>query len=94
MNEPLEKTKVIIFGKDYEVRGEQDEEYIRNLANYVDSAMQNIAMKTKTISLERIAILAALNIADEMLKERQKFDEYLQKIEQDLQKAVRVPVAK
>jgi len=94
MSDPSEKIKVIIFGKDYEVRGNQDEEYINKLAKHVDSTMQNIATKTGTISFERIAILTALNIADEMYKERQRFDEYIQKLEQDLQEAVTTAITK
>jgi cell division protein ZapA len=94
MNDPLEKTKVMIFGKDYEVKGNQDEEYIQKLAKHVDATMQDIATKTGLISFERIAILTALNIADEMYRERQRFDEYIQKLEQELQEAVRSAIAK
>jgi cell division protein ZapA len=94
MNEPFDKIKVIIFGKDYEIKGYQDEEYIQTLASYVNSTMQNIATQTGTISLERIAILTALNIADEMHKERQRFDEYIQKLEQELQDALNAVIEK
>ena len=94
MNEPFDKIKVIIFGKDYEIKGHQDEEYIQTLASYVNSTMQNIATQTGTISLERIAILTALNIADEMHKERQQFDEYIQKLEQELQDALNAVIEK
>ncbi|HGJ64312.1 TPA: cell division protein ZapA [bacterium] len=94
MNDPSEKIKVMIFGKDYEIKGNQDEEYINKLAKHVDSTMQDIATKTGSISFERIAILTALNIADEMYRERQRFDEYIQKLEQELQEAVRSAIAK
>jgi cell division protein ZapA len=94
MNEPFDKIKVIIFGKDYEIKGQQDEEYIRTLASYVNSTMQNIATQTGIISLERIAILTALNIADEMHKERQRFDEYIQKLEQELQDVLNAAIEK
>lgn len=84
MKESFDKTKVVIFGKDYEIKGEHDEEYIQKIASYVDSIMQDISNKTGIISTERIAVLTALNIADEMNKERQRFDEYIQKLEKEL----------
>jgi len=94
MRENADKVKVIIFGKEYEIRGNQEQEYIEKLASYVNNAMQNVATKTGTISLERIAILTALNIADEMHKERQRFDEYIQKLERDLQEALKSAIEK
>jgi cell division protein ZapA len=58
--------KVSIFGTEYRVRGEADEEYIRKIAAYVDSTMKEIASDGRHISPTRIAVLAAFNIADEL----------------------------
>ena len=80
--------KITIYGKDYEVRGNQDEEYIKMLAEYVDSIMNKIAIKTGAISQERVAILTALNIADEMHKERRLFEENIMKLEKELQEVL------
>lgn len=88
MKEFSESIKVSVFGKEYEVKGVQDEEYIRMLAEYVDKMMHTIAIKTGIISLERIAILTALNIADEMHKERRLFEENILKLEQELQDVI------
>jgi cell division protein ZapA len=90
MKEFSESIKVSIFGKEYEVRGNQDEEYIKTLAEYVDTIMHTIAIKTGIISLERIAILAALNIADDMHKERRLFEENILKLEKELQEALNI----
>lgn len=76
--------KVTIFGKDYEVKGSTDEKYIENLANYVDSIMRDISKKSSAFSSSSIAILAALNIADEMFRERQQFKEYIEGLEREL----------
>ena len=88
MNEELRSIRVSIFGRDYNIKGGSDEEYIRDLAEYVDSVMKDIADKAGAISSGRIAILAALNIADEMLKERQRFDEFTDEVVQKLQDAL------
>ena len=84
MSEELRSIKVSIFGRDYNIRGGSDSEYIRTVAAHVDSVMRDIADKTGSLSSGRIAILAALNIADEMLKDRQRFNEFANELAQEL----------
>lgn len=59
---------VEIFGQTYKVRGDEDQGYIEELARFVDSKMNAIAETTGTIDSLKVAILAALNIADEFFK--------------------------
>jgi cell division protein ZapA len=56
--------RVEIFDQAYNLRG-SDPEYILRLADYVDSKMRAVAAATNTIDTVRLAVLAALNIADE-----------------------------
>ena len=56
--------RVEIFDQAYNLRG-SDTEYILRLAEYVDSKMRAVAAATNTIDTVRLAVLAALNIADE-----------------------------
>ena len=56
--------RVEIFDQAYNLRG-SDPEYILKLADYVDSKMRAVAEQTNTIDTVRLAVLAALNIADE-----------------------------
>ena len=56
--------RVEIFDQVYNLRG-SDPEYILKLAEYVDSKMRAVAEATNTIDTVRLAVLAALNIADE-----------------------------
>src|ERR1700723_872809 len=56
--------RVEIFDQAYNLRG-SDAEYILKLAEYVDSKMRAVAQATNTIDTVRLAVLAALNIADE-----------------------------
>jgi cell division protein ZapA len=64
--------RVEIFDQAYNLRG-SDPEYILKLAEYVDSKMRAVAEATNTIDTVRLAVLAALNIADEyhLLKKSQ-----------------------
>jgi cell division protein ZapA len=64
--------RVEIFDQAYNLRG-SDAEYILKLAEYVDSKMRAVAAATNTVDTARLAVLAALNIADEyhLLKKKQ-----------------------
>jgi cell division protein ZapA len=59
---------VVIFGQTYKVRAEENSTYIEDLARYVDTKMKTIAESTGTSEALKVAILAALNIADEFFK--------------------------
>ncbi len=56
--------RVEIFDQGYNLRG-TDPDYILKLAEYVDSKMRAVAEQTHTVDSARLAVLAALNIADE-----------------------------
>ena len=74
--------RVEIYDQTYNLRG-SDSEYIFKLAEYVDSKMRTVAQQTQTIDSLRLAVLAALNIADEFHVLKRKYDaiagEYRQK---------------
>ena len=59
-------TKVEIFGQIYSIQGELDSKYVQRLAKYVDEKMHAIADVTKTVDTQKVAVLAALAIADEL----------------------------
>src|ERR1700679_1411247 len=65
--------RVEVFDQGYTLRG-SDAEYILKLAEYVDAKMRAVAEATNTIDTVRLAVLAALNIADEyhLLKRKQE----------------------
>ncbi len=65
--------RVEIFDQAYNLRG-SDAEYILKLAEYVDSKMRAVAEATNTIDTVRLAVLAALNIADEYHLLKKKLD--------------------
>jgi cell division protein ZapA len=58
--------KVQIFGQTYVVRGELEEAYVQKLAACVDEKMRAIADATSTVDTQKVAVLAALAIADEL----------------------------
>ncbi len=65
--------RVEIFDQAYQLRG-SDPEYIFKLADYVDSKMRAVSEQTATVDSLRLAVLAALNIADEYHLLKHKYD--------------------
>jgi cell division protein ZapA len=57
--------RVEIYNQTYNIRSDGDNDYILKLAEYVDSKMRDIASGTYTVDSLKVAILAALHIADE-----------------------------
>jgi cell division protein ZapA len=68
----MKSVQVEIFNQSYNVRGDLDEAYVAELGRYVDGKMHSVASATRTVDSLRIAVLAALNIADELHALRQK----------------------
>ncbi len=65
--------QVEIFDQSYNLRG-SDPEYIEKLAEYVDGKIRAVAEQTSTVDSLRLAVLAALNIADEYHILKRKYD--------------------
>ncbi|HEY3026261.1 MAG TPA: cell division protein ZapA [Pyrinomonadaceae bacterium] len=58
--------RVEIYNQTYNIRSDGDSDYISELAEYVDSRMREISSGTLTVDSLKVAILAALYIADEL----------------------------
>jgi cell division protein ZapA len=67
-------TEIEIFGAVYPVRGDKDPEYLQELAALVDGKMRDISRQVQTVDTGKIAVLAALNLADELVQCRQRQD--------------------
>lgn len=73
MEEKINKLhQVEIFGQSYNLRGEGDPKYITEIASYVDKVMHDVSDNTGVADTLKVAILAALNIADDYLSMKRK----------------------
>ena len=63
--------KVKIFGSEYPLRGES-EELTKKVANYVDQMINSIHTKIPEQPPLTVAVLSALNITEDLFKEREK----------------------
>lgn len=64
---------VDIYDQTYRLRG-QDPAYIQRLAETVDTKMRSVAAQGKSVDSLRVAVLAALNIADELASLEQRYN--------------------
>lgn len=58
--------KVQIYDQEYSFQSDQQESYVRKLAAYVDGKMHSVAESAHAVDTLRVAVLAAINIADEL----------------------------
>ncbi len=59
-------TKVQIYNQTYSLQGDLDQAYLQELAGFVDAKMHAIANMTSTVDTQRVAVLTALALADEL----------------------------
>ncbi len=81
--------RVGIFDQAYHLRG-TDPAYIERLAEYVDSKIRAVAGQTNTVDLGRLAVLAALNIADELFILRTQHQSTSQEVVQKTERLMSV----
>ncbi len=77
--------KVEIFGNEYRIKGQADAEYVKRVAAYVDEKMRQISQMSVTGAVSKIAILTAINIADELFRERQEREKAVEKLSHRLE---------
>ena len=82
-NNQVSKVTVTIFNEDYVVKGEEDPEYIQMLASYVDRRMRMIFQRNPNLSTTKVAVLTALNLADELNKLQEDYDELVRSMEEE-----------
>jgi len=74
--------KVRIGGEEYAVRGHASEQYIRELGKVVDEKIREVQKTSPNLTRHRMAILAAINLADELLTVKAEYQELLKIMEE------------
>jgi len=67
------KAEVEIFGDSYILKGNAPPEYLEMLAEYVNQKMECIHEKSPSLTVSKVAILTAINIADELMKMKREY---------------------
>jgi len=83
--------RVTIYGHEYTVKAPADSTYIKSIAEYVDGKMREVQEQMPSEqSTERIAILAAMNISDELLTNKNDKESFSTEIENKIQSLIEV----
>ncbi|MFQ6093219.1 MAG: cell division protein ZapA [bacterium] len=82
MAEKDDHIRVNIFGTEYPIKGDADPAYIEEIAGYVDAKMREVSKLLSLPSMTKVAILAAMNIADELFKERAEREKTVSQLEE------------
>jgi cell division protein ZapA len=77
---PLKSVEVNIFNQVYSLRTNREIEHIKRIAGLVDERMRLISAHTTAHDLAKIAVFAALNIADELSDTREHYEREVQKL--------------
>jgi cell division protein ZapA len=73
--------RVEILGREYTVKSDEGEEQVRDIAAYVDRKIKEVSESGQTVSTLNLAILAALNIANDYFKAVEGQKNFWQSIE-------------
>ena len=79
----IHRVTVRIFGEEYVLRGEARPAYMERLADMVDRRMNEIAKRHPRLGITRIAVLAAINLADELSKLEEQYQRVLGMLERE-----------
>jgi cell division protein ZapA len=90
MAKDAEGIRVVIYDQEYYIRGDMDEEYIQKLGKLVDTKMRAIAGRTRTVDSLRLAVLAALNIADEYHQVKARYEETTKRVDEKVEECSRM----
>ena len=72
---------VEIYGRTYTLRARDDEAYVQDLANLIHAKMVSVEKVTQTVDTARVAILAALNLADDYCKLKGEYERRIEELE-------------
>lgn len=81
MGEPI-RTTVTIFGEEYQLKGDLPEDVVHALAHHVDSRMRLLASRSQRVNGSRLAVLAALNLAEDIFRLQAEHDELVATMQQ------------
>lgn len=73
---------VKINGIEYNLKGDEREEYLHKVAGYVDKKVKNILENNRKLSTSSAAILSAVNVVDDMFKKQREYEELVDKLSQ------------
>ena len=80
MGSSTESVRVVIYGDEYSIKGDADHETTKKVAEYVNLKMSEMQGSIPTRDKVKVAVLSAMNIAEELLGYKEKCEAYQNRI--------------
>lgn len=80
--------EIKVMGQKFMVRSDSSEDYINAVATFVDQKIDEIVKGSKSVASLNVAILAAMNIADEFMKYKDQRDKQVSKVEEKIKNVI------
>jgi cell division protein ZapA len=81
---------VQIAGVKYALKTEEDDRYVKQVAAFVDGKIRDVQKHTRTVDTQAVAVLTALQIAEELFHERRQSGDLRKKIREKSQSLLEV----
>ena len=75
------KTNILVYGDKYTLKGGSSPEYVKKLAEYIDDIMNRLSERNGALNKTQLAVLAALNTADELFRQKEEYESLIQMLE-------------
>ncbi len=81
--ETKKRVTITIMGEEHTIRGSASPRHLKKVAEYVDHIMHKVAKTNPQMSRHKIAILACINLADELIRLKTRKGKKTQQKEND-----------
>lgn len=85
----MRTVEVKILGQRFKVKSDDGEEYIQNLAKFVNEQIAEIQRTSQAVATHNVTVLAALNIADALFKAKEEKEHVLREVRERIRRLVR-----
>ncbi len=85
----MRTVEVKILGQRFKVKSDDGEEYIQNLAKFVNDQITEIQRTSQAVATHNVTVLAALNIADALFKAREEKEQVLREVRERIRRLVK-----
>jgi cell division protein ZapA len=87
MSSSTESIRVTIFGEEYSIKGDSDTKTTKKIAEFINRKMSEVQNGVPSRDKATVAILCAMNIAEELFKYKEECEQYLIDCEEIQKKA-------
>ena len=79
----ISRITAIINGDEYVIKGNAEGQHIEKVAQYVDAKMNQLTQTNRYLTPKKVAVLAAVNIADELFRLQEDYQALIKLLDED-----------